>query len=67
MQIAVGVLFFPGVKLTGSNVVAPAQFSRAGNLTEQLLNKRSFKILSKPSSFHSKGPFASFQEAVTGS
>ncbi|MDH3884434.1 MAG: hypothetical protein OET63_09475, partial [Desulfobacterales bacterium] len=46
IQLAVGILFFPGVKLAGGDVVAPAQFSKAGRLTEQLLNNRSFKILS---------------------
>jgi hypothetical protein len=34
VQLAVGVLLFPGLKLAGGNVVAPAPLSRAGSLTE---------------------------------
>ena len=38
IQLAIGILFFPGIKLAGSDVVTPAQLSGAGRLTEQLLN-----------------------------
>ena len=47
-------IVFPSAKLTGSDVVTPAQISRSGRLTEQLLNNRSFEILSEPSSFNDR-------------
>jgi hypothetical protein len=64
IQLVVCILFFPGVKLDGVNVVSPSQLSMAGSLIEKLLNDRSFKILSEPSSFHDKDPFTSLREVT---
>jgi hypothetical protein len=44
-QFAFGILFFPGVKLSGGNIVSPAQLSRAGSLSEKLSGNRSFRTV----------------------
>jgi hypothetical protein len=54
IQFAVGILSFPSIQLTGGNAVKPAKLCGTGRFTEQLLNYRSFEILSEASVSHDR-------------